>query len=306
VPGGDTKDFVDWIRTTGPNAGQQPPTVAAAVGSNKRWSQASTGSRPGAKSNMVPRDPGVRGDSSADLADFIRSGPSGPSDARPAPTTVDKNKPLPPRVGRRSPGPGAGSMKKTRIRPKDPYAFDFLDDDDDMGDLRARGYTTALPNASSSAPTNVPAGGTRTPHRTLSSSALNKLNAADSTSRSVSPGPGQQRSASSLSNRNSHPALSGGLIQPPGSTMTRKIRLEARPAGATRGFGGHGYYYSTTDMADFLRTSGPGEMAGANGLAAQRQLNGVANGTAHHGSVRSIASVGSVGRINSRRGRFGL
>jgi hypothetical protein len=33
--------------------------------------------------------------------------------------------------------------------------------------------------------------------------------------------------------------------------------MEARTAGATKGFNGHGYYYSTNDMADFLRSSGP-------------------------------------------------
>ena len=39
-----------------------------------------------------------------------------------------------------------------------------------------------------------------------------------------------------------------------------KMKFEARAAGATRnGFGGNGFYYSTNDMADFLRSSGPVE-----------------------------------------------
>jgi hypothetical protein len=39
-----------------------------------------------------------------------------------------------------------------------------------------------------------------------------------------------------------------------------KMKVEARAAGATRnGFGGNGFHYSTNDMADFLKSSGPVE-----------------------------------------------
>jgi hypothetical protein len=245
--------------------------------------------------NLVARDAASRGGTTSDFADFIRNGPDGGG------PVTGKNKPLPsgPSARSRSPGPVSAydSIRKTRVRPKDPYAIDISDeeDDEDFDEpviQAASPPTIAAPVARRASPG---------PQRTLSSGALNTLNAngaaAASASRSVSPAPGVAaaartaqaipRSTSSLSNRNSHPALSGGLVTTPGTNVTRRFKLEARPAGATRGFGGHGYYYSTTDMADFLRSSGPGDDFASRATTA----NGHANGNGYPGRPGSNGGI---------------
>jgi hypothetical protein len=327
VYGGETKDFVDWIRTTGPTSVQQVQPIVL----TNRWSQPNSLNGVKSKSNLVPREADVRDNTTDDLMDFIRSGPpqeangdrripptvapvrSTMNGANPAPTVngtpqhsllsrpsvtdsftssgplLNKNKPLPQTSGRNQGPPNPPT--RTRRRPKDPYAIDDSDDEDEFTALPDRSNFSRTGNdtenlqdflRSTSPPaTNGPAAlrsqanGSAAPQPLVSRAPTNGI-----IGRQAPPirGPGAANPAAngavpaSLSNHTSHPQLNG-------APSSRRInRPEARAAGATKEFNGHGYYYSTNDMADFLRSSGPDSL---NGSSLNR----------NQGSVASKASV---------------
>jgi hypothetical protein len=71
ISGGDIKDFVDFVRSTGPSS---EPQVVPLVLPNRNGSL--NGSRQGFQSNMTPREADVGATNNSDLIDFIRNGPS--------------------------------------------------------------------------------------------------------------------------------------------------------------------------------------------------------------------------------------
>src|ERR1019366_8075446 len=97
VYAGDTKDFVDWIRTTGPTSEQQVQPIV--LSPSHRWSQPNSISSARSKSTMVAREPDVRGNTSGELIDFIRRGPPQqsngdhrvPRTVAPFPSTMDSD-----------------------------------------------------------------------------------------------------------------------------------------------------------------------------------------------------------------------
>jgi hypothetical protein len=291
VLGGDTKDFVDFIRSCTPTSDDQIQPAALA----NRWSAGATmGTTRSSRSNMVPREPDVRNGPSGDLIDFLRSGPpEGPNEASSgtngqsshtilshptgadsntsAAPLVNKNKPLPTNPKAKGPAMSPQTPQVTRKtrRNKDPYAIDSDDEDDEF---------TALPNNS-----------VRTNGVPQSENLQDFL-------RSTSPGPSRlngiangvsspQNGTRSASGTGSRPTQATSSMQSQSATMPSRIanqiapgngslsarepqkatggsffsrkKYEARPAGATRGFGGHGFHYSTSDLADYLRSSGP-------------------------------------------------
>jgi hypothetical protein len=163
-------------------------------------------------------------------------------------------------------------ITRKQRRVKDPYAIDSDDEDDfampggrnnlpsigateNLQDFlrttgppvanghaaRPNGTRNGPPNGSASQPLN-----SRAPMN--GNNARGRSNTADSSN--DTPAPAVQ--PASLSNRPSAPTV--------GVAMKK---FQARPAGATRaGFGGRGYHYSTNDMADFLRSSGPTALNG--------------------------------------------
>lgn len=287
----DTHDLADYMRSTRPT--QETPMVPLVQSpvQNGAAAVASATSR----QRLVAREPDIGEDGTGDLIDFIRQGPPGskPSTRAVAPfrSTMDSDElnsygdfsqgsksstrktgaTTAPPVGRMAPAiaprtaptiapapnrsAGASGMPqivKKQRRVKDPYAIDSDEDEDD--------YLTSLPGGravqapkeesladflrnseppSNNTPKVLPVGPNP---RFMSGSS-----AARPTSRSVNSGFGGP-SAVPQSPRS---AMSGSMKQ-------SKPRFEARAAGATRnGFGGNGFYYSTNDMADFLRSSGP-------------------------------------------------
>jgi hypothetical protein len=333
VPGGETKDFVDFLRSCTPSSPDQvqPPVLSHRLSGTSSLNAASLATTTTTRKNLVAREPDVRSGASDDLIDFLRRGPpqagNGRTPAAAAASAIPKpsgspvprslvsrpsvtdsfasntplmtrDKPLPKAKGSAL-APGPPQIKRKTHRNKDPYAIDS-DDEDTDGDL------TALPSAqnnsdgpesladflrSTSPSASSRANGHAGPGTAASSreplnfrAPVNRRNG--DVNRQV-PGPtgASSGTSNSLANRPSYPRLTGGP-----SSMTSSIsslnrkKMEARPAGATRGFGGHGYYHSTNDLADYLRTSGPsGE--GMNGGA-----NGIPIGIA--GTLRS--SVGSI------------
>ncbi|KAF2674188.1 hypothetical protein BT63DRAFT_4288 [Microthyrium microscopicum] len=310
VPGGETKDFVDFIRSCAPSSPDQtePPQLSHRLSGNLSQTAPAGPRSQRSRLNLVPREPDVRTNANDDLVDFIRNGPpqagangqaarnaasprsdqNGSStnnslNSRPSVTDsynstaplVNTNKPLPsnPKVL----SPPQPQITKTRRRNKDPYAIDS-DDEDDLTALPTKGraggsgsetiqeflMSTSPPTQSSriSGGSNGVTNGS--PLAVSSSSRNEPLNfrspvSASSRSRRNTNEPLQRQASgnqlngaqapASLSGRGSHPALN--------SSGFSKKKLEARPAGATRGFGGLGYYYSTNDLADYLRSSGP-------------------------------------------------
>jgi hypothetical protein len=297
VYGGETKDFVDWIRTTGPTSEQQVQPIVL----SHRLSQASSlnllaaSANPSTnnrgispkpqKSNMIAREADVRSETNDDLLDFLRTGPaedSGPSVSKVAakapvargigknflpskPTANDSFRSDSPVVNTNKPLPSTGAPTRTRRRPKDIYAIDSdSEDEDDFMGLSNRNPKTSgneMENLQDFLrSTSPPVSNSFASGRNGSTQALNDIqgngvgrsnsitNAAASEPASIN---------GSLTNRRSNPTL---------STIGRiggNKRQEARAAGATKNFNGRGYHYSTNDMADFLRTSGPDAMNGA-------------------------------------------
>jgi hypothetical protein len=293
VYGGETKDFVDWIRTTGPTSEQQVQPIIL----SHRLSNPNSLNSFKAKSNLVPREADTRTNTSGDLLDFIQQGPpraNGVDHRAPKKVTnyrstmdsddignlangvgghslasrpletdsfnsgtplLNKNKPLPPSVGGNTLAPPLKGPTRTRRRPKDPYAIES-DDEDEF---------TALPDRTNF---SKPGSQVENMQEFLRSSSPSVLHG-NSHSNDRQSGNGVNSVARSQSERN-RPAQAAGVNSSPNTsaanrssqpTMSASSRFvskrEARPAGATKTFNGHGYYYSTNDMADFLRSSGP-------------------------------------------------
>lgn len=179
--------------------------------------------------------------------------------------------------------PSGFPLRKSR-KPKDPYAIDDSDEDEDDDDFLAdmphltngtrHGHSAVKPPATENLADflrntdpsqaasahhthlNGSSGPTRTTGGRGLSSAAGASGAVMSALGSAAPPP-------SLGASRAHPHA-----QPRAGAMPKK-KLEARAAGATReGFGGKGFHYSTNDMVDFLRTSGPQDgLGGAAGAA---------------------------------------
>jgi hypothetical protein len=299
VYGGETKDFVDWIRTTGPTSEQQVQPIVL----SHRLSQASslnllgaTGnmtppnrvtSPPPQKSNMVAREADVRNETNDDLLDFLRDGPPGESGPpvtksafrAPVIKAAGKNSVLPKSAmvdSFKSNGPLPNSNKplpnnnnngaptRTRRRPKDIYAIDSDSDEDDfmgISNRNPRSTGNEMENLqdflrSTSPPvSNGFASGRNGSSQALNGPQANGVGRSNSITNAAASEPALLNG--SLTNKKSNPALSAiGRI-------SGNKRQEARAAGATKNFNGRGYHYSTNDMADFLRTSGPDAMNGA-------------------------------------------
>jgi hypothetical protein len=281
----DTRDFADFMRSTKPTA---EPTLVPLVRSptdssllNKTKAQAAQPSRPFSRQKLVPREPDVKGGGSGDLIDFIREGPPSaqglgehriPRTVAPFRSTADSedlrdlgsfiqsgttttgsmtsktsrmaggaNTVSLPQNGRMKPSSSGSGMppivRKSR-RVKDPYAIDSDDEDD---------YLTSLPSARSQQQEesladflkNTEPPKANAPAPVISTGARQQTN--------VKPSIGGPVRSSSIANSMATSRMS-------------KMKFEARPAGATKsGFGGNGFHYSTNDMADFLRSSGPVE-----------------------------------------------
>jgi hypothetical protein len=338
VVGNDTKDFADWIRTTGPTSEQQVQPIVL----SNRWSQPNSISSARSRATMVPREAGVRDNNTDDLIDFLRGGPSDePSVERQAPRAVvalrstkdsedigamvnggaphsllsrpsvtdsfnsnapllNKNKPLPSNQGNALLPPGGGPTR-TRRRAKDPYAIDSDDEDEftalpDRSNFKPSNQTENLQDfLRSTSPSAAPNSYSSQANGSVPSQMSYRANAnnvARNQPGSERARPGEapvQNGTASLANRTPSAALSSA------ARMSAAKRMEARTAGATKGFNGHGYYYSTNDMADFLRTSGPDASSGP--PTASRR-------TSTHGNGSNVGSGPiDVDRQSSKRGR---
>jgi hypothetical protein len=293
----DTRDFADFMRSTKPTA--EPTLVplvrlpSESNLANKAKAQAAQPARPFSRQKLVPREPDVKGGGSDDLIDFIREGPpsaqglgehriprtvapfrstadsddlkdlgsyiqsgttptsmmSKNSRASGPATTVNSNSGLLQngRAGASSSGSAMPPIVRKSRRVKDPYAIDSDDEDD---------YLTSLPSARSQPQeesladflknTEPPKANAPAPVISMGSRPQTNGSNANS-SRSNAPSVGGPVRSSSIANSMATSRLS-------------KMKWEARPAGATKsGFGGNGFHYSTNDMADFLRSSGPVE-----------------------------------------------
>jgi len=339
----DTRDFADFVRSTRPTS-EQPVTPIVDPTSHselKASADAGTSARPGStqpqiprsasRSNMVPREPDVKGGGSSDLIDFIRQGPPkahlndqhriartvapfrSPMDSEDlspignygdinsgasirtnslhsnsrqsvAPTVNSNTGLLPSQNGNTAQRPSQSSLsapspqivRKTR-RVKDPYAIDS-DDDDDLLTALPNGRSkqakdesleeflrsTEPPKSNAPAPIKAPANGLNG-HRPHTNGHTNGTSTSSAHANGTRP---QSRSSVNTSQPTAAPP-----VRAPGASMTAspaprlpvKQKWEARAAGATRnGFGGNGFFYSTNDMADFLRSSGPPHMDSPN------------------------------------------
>lgn len=281
----DTRDFADFMRSTKPTA---EPTLVPLVRSpsdsnllNKAKAQAVQPPRPFSRQKLVAREPDVKGGGSSDLIDFIREGPpsaGGPGEHRiprtvaPFRSTADSDdlkalgsfiqsgttptgsmasktqRPTSdasttgrPQNGRAGPPNSSSDMppivRKSR-RVKDPYAIDSDDEDD---------YLTSLPASRS---------------RQQEESLADFLKSTEPPKGNAPP-PVVSMGRNPQTNQKPNiggPVRSSSIANSMATSRMSKMKFEARPAGATKsGFGGNGFHYSTNDMADFLRSSGPVE-----------------------------------------------
>jgi hypothetical protein len=287
----NTSDLADYMASTAP-AQEQTVLPLARAASNSKLSNSRTSSplpRGASRSRLVPREPDVKKDGTSDLIDFIRQGPPGSKPEKeqrrtvaPFRTTMDSDdfnklgdftSSVDKSFGSSSKrdsnfgaglglgngsnnrsalvAPGGPTIVKKQRRVKDPYAIDSDDDDDDyLTSLPAEGRAVQEPREESLADflrnSEPPTGNAP---QTLNGASASKGSSFMGRSGSrTTTGTGQAPTKSSMINSGfSLPSLS-------------KMKFEARAAGATRnGFGGNGFYYSTNDMADFLRSSGPVE-----------------------------------------------
>jgi hypothetical protein len=215
---------------------------------------------------------------------------------------------------------------KTRRRARDPYAIDSDEDDDftalppnqrgvarepsteNVADfLRATAAGSSLPGAG---------GNGFAQHRALAAGGgASRNNASNHGATAVVGGAVQPvsargadgaaagaRSAGAAPPRGTHPAVVAGAR---GRGAGAGGRLQARAAGATRSFGGLGYYQSTSDMADFLRSSGPEAEAAAAAEASAaarggRRGDNAEDGGAVGGVPRGVVSGGSNIKVERR------
>jgi hypothetical protein len=251
------------------------------------------------RQKLVAREPDVKEDGTSDLIDFIRQGPPGSKPEKeqrrtvaPFRSTMDSDDlnmgdfassvhtslgsnrnsgststRLSSRAGllgnsssnRGNFAASAGpSIVKKQHRAKDPYAIDSDDEDDSFLTALPDGRAVQEPKEESLADflrnsepplNNAPQllNGAASNSKYMNGSSAARLGSRTApTGYNVNLVPNSSRSA----------MINSGMSTDP----TQKSRFEARAAGATRnGFGGNGFYYSTNDMADFLRSSGPVE-----------------------------------------------
>jgi hypothetical protein len=157
-----------------------------------------------------------------------------------------------------TPGGGPPPIIKKQRRVKDPYAIDSDDDDDFLTSLPGGGRAVQEPQEESLADflRNSEPPSNNAP-QTLNGSSSNLKYA-------NGPSPGRSGSraigAGKSSTLGPNPSRSAMIKSAMSASSIENARYEARAAGATRnGFGGNGFYYSTNDMADFLKSSGPVE-----------------------------------------------
>lgn len=339
VLGGDTKDFVDFIRSCAPTSEQQVQPAAL----TNRWSAGPTmGTMRSTKSNMVPREPDLRNGASGDLIQFLREGPQNGSIGPVSPTKgmsnqvppqshnfrflfliaplADINKPLPMPNTTTSSATGPQVTRKIH-RNKDPYALESDDEDDEFTALptsntRANGvsqpenlqdFLRATSHGQSRSNGNIislPSQNGSTVQRSVSAAGHRSTQVASSLPSSTNAG----LSTHNALGNNALPSNESSKAS--GGFFSRK-KYEARPAGATRGFGGHGFHYSTSDLADYLRSSGPSGAASngnasngapaSNGNAAK---DGYTSGTASGRNTPS-GSIGMKRGDSTRRRMFG-
>lgn len=278
----DTRDFADFMRSTKPTT---EPTLVPLVRSpsdsnllNKAKAQAIQPPRPFSRQKLVAREPDVKGGGSSALIDFIREGPPSvhgagehriPRTVAPFRSTADSDdlKTLSSliqtgttptgsmtskttrmtsaaptsalsqtgRAGPSSSGSGMPPIVRKSRRVKDPYAIDSDDEDD---------YLTSLPSAR-------PQQKEESLADFLRNTEPPKANA---------PAPVVSRTPITAKSNAGGPVRSSSVANSTATSRLSKMKFEARPAGATKsGFGGSGFHYSTNDMADFLRSSGPVE-----------------------------------------------
>ncbi|QDS73030.1 hypothetical protein FKW77_009254 [Venturia effusa] len=278
----DTRDFADFMRSTKPST---EPVLVPLVRSpsdsnllNKANAHAVQPPRSFSRQKLVAREPEVKGGGSSDLIDFIREGPPSaygagehriPRNVAPFRSTADSDdlkaigslistgttsnrsmtsktsrmtgaatiSPLS-QTGRAGPSSSTSGMppiaRKSR-RVKDPYAIDSDDEDD---------FLTSLPSAR--------------PQPQEESLAEFLKNAEPP--KANSPSPVTSRSQAHGMSTTTGSVRSSNIVHTTPTSRTTKMKFEARSAGATKsGFGGNGFHYSTNDMADFLRSSGPVE-----------------------------------------------
>jgi len=158
--------------------------------------------------------------------------------------------------------PAASSDGRTRSRVKDPYAIpdDSDDDDDDEEDVLA-----ALPHANSNGNTFAGAEKPRTGSITsMHSSAGRSPAMSNGNTPTLSPKPGYAPSISSIqtatSNTAVRPAHITSHISSGNIPRSNKPKLEVRSAGVVRNARLDPFHSSgTSDLADFLMSSGPPE-----------------------------------------------
>ena len=284
----NTADLADYMASTAP-AHEQTVTPLARAADNSRLNTSRTSSplpRGTSRQRLVPREPDVKKDGTSDLIDFIRQGPPGSKPEREQRRTVapfrstmdsedfnklgdfsssmDKSFGGSKRnssfgssglLGNSSSAPARGNLvtpggppivKKQR-RVKDPYAIDSDDEDDFLTSLPPGGRAVQEPQEESLADflrnSEPPSG--NAPQVLNSSSNSRGFMSRSGSNTTKGSGNGANTKSSMITSGFSLPSIS-------------KMKFEARAAGATRnGFGGNGFYYSTNDMADFLRSSGP-------------------------------------------------
>ncbi|KIW07775.1 uncharacterized protein PV09_01701 [Verruconis gallopava] len=286
----NTADLADYMASTAP---EHEPTILplARAASNSKLQQtigrtSSPLPRSASRQKLIPREPEVRKDGTSDLIDFIRQGPPGSKPDKeqrrtvaPFRNTMDSDDlgglsdlasamhfgsklesnsgsgvlggSMSGRSKPSAPGSGAPVIVKKQRRVKDPYA---IESDDDEAD-----YSTSLPNGGRAGqePQEESLADFLRNSEPPSGNAPPLLNGNSISSRhtNVSAAGGYSASLSSSAPRSA--MIKSGLSS---SGATQRAKFEARAAGATRnGFGGNGFYYSTNDMADFLRSSGPVE-----------------------------------------------
>jgi hypothetical protein len=105
------------------------------------------------------------------------------------------------------------------------------------------------------------------------------------------PGTERTRAVDAPLQNGSTPVSNRGPPQTANSAARMAAKMEARTAGATKGFNGHGYYYSTNDMADFLRSSGPDAQNGS--APGPRRTPSHVSGTSIGGSPMDVDRQGS-------------
>lgn len=278
----DTRDFADFMRSTKPTT--EPvlvPLIRSPSDPNllkKAKAQAVQPPRPFSQQKLVARAPDVRGGGSTDLIDFIREGPPSahragdhriPRTVAPFRSTADSDDlktlgsivengntttaPMTSKTsrttgaaptsalsqnGRAGPSSSGSSMppivRKSR-RVKDPYAIDSDDEDD---------YLTPLPSTQPQQKEESLADFLRNTEPPKANAPVTPVSRTQGIAKSSAGGP----------------VRSSSVANSTATSMMSKMKFEARPAGATKsGFGGNGFHYSTNDMADFLRSSGPVE-----------------------------------------------